>query len=80
VRRIFAQISPNLPEKTPKKTTPKGNKMTAFLFMLGAFLNQSTLSSTTFVFNNIFQSYRNLIHLMFVMKPICRIQLLLSIN
>jgi len=54
--------------------------MTAFLFMLGAFLNQSTLSSTTFVFNNIFQSYRNLIHLMFVMKPICRIQLLLSIN
>ena len=46
VRRIFTQISPNLPQNTPKKTNSKKNKKTTtFLFMLDAFLQIKTLQT-----------------------------------
>jgi len=41
VRRIFAQISVTLPEKTPKKTTSK-KKLLHFFSCWRIFVNQST--------------------------------------
>jgi len=46
VRRIFAQISPNLPEKNSKRITSK--KMTAFHFIFGSFFSYQSTSSTIF--------------------------------
>jgi len=46
VQRIFAQISPNLPEKTPKQMTwKKKQKRLDFILFWGHFSNESTLST-----------------------------------